>query len=115
MEKMDVEPEVPERRIPGLSAMVAIVDLLRDHGGRFAHAGPYFEDQRRGAREYPAGIDKGTRVRNSEARKQPVQRTLLRGRGPALAQDVALDLPLQAAFGCDAAMVPSVGEEGAAL
>jgi hypothetical protein len=48
-------------------------------------------------------------------RQQRIERPLLRGRRAALAQDVAADAAGQAALLRDAEIVPSVGEEGAAV
>jgi hypothetical protein len=47
--------------------------------------------------------------------EQLIERPLLRGRRPALAQDVAADAALQAALLREGEIVPSVGEEGAAV
>jgi len=48
---------------------------------------------------------------NAVLRKQLFERPLLRGRRPALAQDITTNWPVQAAFG---AIFPSVGELGVA-
>ncbi len=85
-----------------------------------AHARTDLDDERRFAPEHGDAIEQPLCIGDRITRTELFQRARLRGRGAALAQDVASDrAPLgqtiQAALGCDVWMVPPTGDEGLAL
>jgi hypothetical protein len=91
---------------------VRIRSRLGDLQRRFAHAGADFQDERRDPTENLGRFYRLFGKGESVLRKEFFESPLLRRGGPALAQDIAADRPVQAALD---EIVPSVGELGAAV